>query len=168
MLSSFGGRSSYLEFLQAGSMDKRPDLTGGGLLRSHGGWTEVRKQGGLVKGDHRILGDTSFVAHTLSQAGERLERRAALRLSGIDVAFLEKRVTDLLTMKPDDLALPGRQRRLVEARSLFCFWAVRELGIPMTALAVRFSLSPVAIGYAVERGDRLARERGYVLIEGMT
>jgi putative transposase len=164
VLSFFGGTASYLEFVRAGGREPRPDLTGGGLLRSLGGWKEV-KQGSLAKGDDRILGDTSFVTAILSLAEERLEHRYAMRQSGIDLAFLEKRVMDLLAMKPGDLSLPGRQRRLVEARSLFCFRAVRELGISLSALAARFSLSAVAIGYAVERGRRIVRERGYALAD---
>ena len=89
-----------------------------------------------------------------------------MRQAGIDLAFLEKRVADLLTMSPDDLYLPDRQKKLVEARSLFCFWAVREVGVSMTALALRFSLSGVAIGCAVVRGQKIAREKGYVMVEG--
>jgi hypothetical protein len=36
----------------------------------------------------------------------------------------------------------------------------------MTALAPRFSLTDVAIGYAVARGQKIAREKGYVTVEG--
>lgn len=45
-----------------------PDLTGGGLLRSIGGWTVLkglRKAGIRVKGDERILGDSDFVKNVL-------------------------------------------------------------------------------------------------------
>jgi hypothetical protein len=69
-------------------------------------------------------------------------------------------------MNPGDLYLPGRQKKLVDARSLLCFWAVRELGISMTALAPRFSLTAAAIGYAAARGQKIAREKGYVMVEG--
>jgi len=41
-----------------------------------------------------------------------------------------------------------------------CFWAVRELGIPLTDMARRLDMSPPAIGYAVQRGEAIARERG--------
>jgi hypothetical protein len=44
--------------------------------------------------------------------------------------------------------------------------AVRELGISMTALAPRFSLTDVAIGYAVAKGQKIAREKGYIMVEG--
>lgn len=40
---------------------KRPELTGGGLVRSAGGWQKLaanRKFGDYRKGDERILGDS--------------------------------------------------------------------------------------------------------------
>jgi hypothetical protein len=43
---------------------KRPELTGGGLIRSVGGWAaakELRRANALQKGDEQILGDGEFV-----------------------------------------------------------------------------------------------------------
>jgi putative transposase len=59
---------------------KRPDLTGGGLIRSVGGWSAVktlRKAGALQKGDERILGDGEFVEEVLSEAKEAFEKNTA-------------------------------------------------------------------------------------------
>lgn len=48
----------YRAFVEKGiSKGKRPELTGGGLLRSSGGWIamkEFRKEGIRLKGDERI------------------------------------------------------------------------------------------------------------------
>ena len=165
-LSFFGSARAYLQFLRKGiGQGQRPDLVGGGLVRSHGGWAEVKKSRSLIKGDERILGDTSFVMSILADAEQNLERRYAVKQAGIDLDAIDKRVCDLYALKPDDLYGQGRQKTLVEARSLFCFWAVRELGIPQKALAERFSLTAPAISYAVRRGQRIAREKGYKLLE---
>ena len=43
-------------------------------------------------------------------------------------------------------------------------WAVRELGVSLTDLARRLGMSPAGVGYAVQRGEVMARERGYQLI----
>ena len=52
------GRKKYREFVGRGiSIGKRPELTGGGVLRSSGGLAvlkESRKSGTRVKGDERI------------------------------------------------------------------------------------------------------------------
>ena len=50
----------------------RDNLVGGGLVRSLGGWTEIRKIGrknkDRIRGDERILGDGDFVDRIISQA----------------------------------------------------------------------------------------------------
>ena len=43
---------------------------------------------------------------------------------------------------------------------LLCSWAVRELGVSLTDLARRLGMSPAGVGYAVQRGEVMARERG--------
>lgn len=45
------------------------------------------------------------------------------------------------------------------------FWAVRELGISHTQLARGFEISVPGVGYSVERGEIIARENHYQLIE---
>ncbi len=54
--------------------------------------------------------------------------------------------------------------RKVKARSLLCYWAVRELGMSLRDLARKFEMSAAGIGYAVERGESIARENQYQLI----
>ncbi len=61
----------------------------------------------------------------------------------------------------DDIFLKGKQQIRVKARSLFCFWAVRELGISLTELARRLGISVPGVGYSVERGETIARENNY-------
>ena len=89
-----------------------------------------------------------------------------MKQSGITLDTVEKRVMELLSLNPGDLYQKGRPRWLSQARSLLCFWAVRELGIPQKELAERFSLSEPTIAYAVKKGQRFAEERGYRLWEG--
>jgi chromosomal replication initiation ATPase DnaA len=101
----------------------------------------------------------------LADAEQDLERRYAMRLSGVDLDAVQKRVCALFSLKADELYGRGRQKTLVEARSLFCFWAVGELGVPQKSLAERFSLTEPAISYAVRRGQRIAQERHYKLLE---
>ncbi len=171
-LSFFGvkpskARTSYLEFVRSGSAQgRRPELVGGGLIRSLGGWEEVKKSGreGLMKGDERILGDTSFVMGILAQAEEKMTRRYAIKQSGLDIPAIERRICDLYEMSQEDLYVRGRHKKLVEARSVFCFWAAQELETSIKDLAVRFAISEPAISYAVRRGRDIARGKGLRLL----
>ena len=53
----------------------------------------------------------------------------------------------------------------MEARSLFCYWAVRDLGVNMTSLAKRLKLSVAAITQSVVRGKRLKEEEWLIFHE---
>jgi putative transposase len=165
--SSFGGDAAYLQFLQDGfDQGQRPDLTGGGLVRSHAGWTPTTHRESPMKGDERILGDTSFVMGILTEAEEKLERRYAMKQAGIDLPSVEQRVTALFTVAPEDLYGRSRTRHIARARALFCFWAAKELQVSQKALADLFSMSEAAVTFAVRRGQRIAAEKGYELLEG--
>jgi hypothetical protein len=60
---------------------------------------------------------------------------------------------------------PGKERPRVAARSLYCYWAVKELGVSQTELARRLGLSVAGVGFSVRRGESIARERGIRLME---
>jgi len=67
-------------------------------------------------------------------------------------------------VKEEDVWAKGRYRRIVEARRLLCYWAVRELGVMMSTLAVRLGISIPAVSKSVSRGKELAVARGYSLL----
>ncbi len=79
-------RGEYRLFVKKGiSEGRRPDLLGGGLIRSLGGWGEVKallKNGIRVKADERILGDSQFVEDVLNASNEKLERKYFLQSQG--------------------------------------------------------------------------------------
>ena len=49
--------------------------------------------------------------------------------------------------------------------SLLCFWAAREPGISLTDLARHLGISVPGIGYAVKRGEAIARDNNYQLVD---
>lgn len=160
-------RRRYRQFIAAAIDEgRRDDLTGGGLIRSAGGWSAVkdlRKSNIHMKSDERILGESDFVSEILSRSEESLERRYALKARGIDIDFVAQRVTTLLNIPEGEIWREGKVKRLVRARSLLCFWAVRELGISMTAMARRLNISTVAVSKSVARGAEIAENDGLSL-----
>ncbi len=160
-----GARSKYRDFIKEGvTMGKRPDLTGGGLVRSVGGWLnllEMRRAKVFVKGDERILGEGDFVEQILQTAGEAFEKRSLLVTQGWDIDKVAEHVAKLLGMDVSEVWSLGKYRHIVKARSLLCYWATRELGISMASLAERLKLSPAAVTQSVERGERLVKENHY-------
>ena len=117
-----------------------------------------------IKSDERILGDSDFVDSVIGQAKEHYARQCDLRRRGYGLEKVAERVADIYGIKVGKIFGRGRQQQRVEARSLFCFWAVRELGNPLASLAMRLEMSPAGIGYAVGKGEAIALKNGYELI----
>jgi hypothetical protein len=160
-------RRRYRQFVAEGiELGKRPELVGGGLVRSLGGWSGVkalRKERALMKGDERILGDGNFVAEVLAQAEEAMARRYRSRLKGLDLGQVARRVGEIFDMEVEEVWSAGKSRKVVQARSMLCYWAVRELHITMTELARRLNLSITAVSNSVAREENLAKTAGYAL-----
>ncbi|UFS72787.1 transposase [Geomonas sp. RF6] len=172
ILQHFGGteaksRTAYESFVAEGvQQGRRSELTGGGLLRSAGGWREViaaREYGIFLKSDERILGDSDFVDLVLNTAGETFDRKSVYCQKAIDVDALAEVIAAKFGIAVKDLWAEGRQRKRVEARSLFCYWAVRELGESATSLSRRLGISQPAVSLSVSRGEQLAAEKGWEL-----
>ena len=60
----------------------------------------------------------------------------------------------------------SRRPQVVDARSLLCYLASKELGMSMTDLAKRLNLTQPAISIAVRRGEKVASANQYRLIDG--
>jgi REP element-mobilizing transposase RayT len=164
-----GARRAYRSFVKKGiAQGRREDLTGGGLVRSAGGWEAVkalREKKVYQRNDERILGNGEFVGRVLASAAEAMEKRHALRFRGFDLDRVASRVSEVLGVDPENVLAKGKYRRIVEARSLLCYWAVRELGAPMSSLAQRLGISIPSVSESVTRGQRIAEERNLVLLK---
>jgi hypothetical protein len=107
-------RRRYRAFLKKGiAQGKRPDLVGGGLMRSAGGWSavrEMRKAGAHVKSDERILGSSEFVSSALAKAQESLSRQYALAAKGVNLDQLLSLAAELMDLEPADIVGPSKAR----------------------------------------------------------
>jgi len=160
-------RLNYCEFMRNGvDQGRRPELVGGGLIRSAGGWTEVqamRKAGILNKSDERILGSGDFVETVLADAQENMQQRYAWKAKGVSLDQLIQIVSDLMALRPQELVGPNKARNLVKARILICYWAVRKLGFSMTEVANRLGISVPTVSVAVSKGEDLVCQEGLSL-----
>ena len=164
-----GARRKYREYVEQGVVQgRRPDLVGGGLIRSLGGWEGVQELGrwrGRFKGDERILGESEFVGEVLKASEEAMERRYGLRAEGFDLERIIGRVGELFGMRAEEIKTAGKYQRGVAARSVVSYWAVRELGMSGTEVARRLGVTQPAVSQAVKRGARIIEERHLKLKE---
>lgn len=143
VLSFFGSdgkcRGRYLDYVKKGiPVGRRPELVGGGLIRSLGGWSEVlaiRKRGEKQAFDQRILGDSEFVQEIRTDLDDLVKRN--LRLSGqrIDLEALAQKVCKIYQASMSELRSGSRRQPVIEARRAISWIGVRELGYSGAAVA---------------------------------
>jgi len=136
VLSFFGSpgnsRKNYLQYVKKGvDQGRRPELVGGGLIRSMGGWSAVlasRRRGERAVADQRILGDGEFVKQVISGLDDFVKKN--LRLSGqrIDIEALAEKVSEKYNVSIGELRSGGRRRAVVQARCAMSWIGVREFG----------------------------------------
>ena len=155
-------RRQYREYIQKGiSVGKRPDLVGGGLVRSVGGWhalKDLRRRKVYMKGDERILGDSDFIQSALQSCQDKYEEKYLLKAKGYDFDTVVARVAEILGIEKTDVLSAGRQPIRVKARRLLCFWASRELGMTMVDLSKHLKISPSTVSQSASCGERIVRE----------
>ena len=118
-------KKAYMDFVKAGvEQGRRPELVGGGLIRSIGGWDEVKKERldktSRIKSDERILGNSEFVMQVLDEANEQYERGYKLKALGYDSTRVEQKVLGLFGIAKEELYSGSRKKQISEARSVFC------------------------------------------------
>ena len=147
-------REKYQAFVAEGAhQGKREDLIGGGLIRSSGGWEEVKdaqKAGIFLWSDERILGDSDFVEEVLYSAQET---KLAKKERVVDLPKLAEQVAERAGTDVKDLFKKTKKPEVVKAKSILCYLATRDFGITATALATAMGMSQSAVSRAAERGE---------------
>ena len=174
VLAYFGDKRSlarrrYRKFVVQGiALGRQPELVGGGLIRSAGGWSEVRslrRAGIFQKSDERILGDGDFVDSVLSDAQEAKTNRYLLATKGKRLDDIISVAAGLLSVDRGSLIGPSKERAVVKARALLCYWAVHELGMSMTNVADRLKIAVPTASVAAKKGGQIVKAEGLVLAE---
>ena len=159
VLSWFGktaGRAkrAYRQYMEDGlQQGRRPELVGGGLVRSRGGWSEVialRRQGQPEIADARILGGDDFVASLLQEAEERIRRQLTVRYNGPEISALIDRACQQAGVSAQELQGGSRRGQLPRVRADLAHQLVEDLGLPLAEVARQLGVTSSAIAKAVQ------------------
>jgi putative transposase len=101
----------------------------------------------------------------LSMAEEQMERKYILASKGFNLEMIADQVSSVMELDTSEIWKSGKSRSRVAARSLLCYWAVRER-ISMTELSRRLKLSLSGVSQSVIRGEKIAEANGFKLLEG--
>jgi hypothetical protein len=160
ILEQFGptvarARQAYREFVADGiARGRRPELQGGGLIRSAGGWAAVvarRREREAYVGDARVLGGSDFVEALYREVRPRAPVPAAADLDVI-CALVCRHVN----VVPETLRQGGRKAAISRARAGIAYLWVERLGHAGRPLAPYLGIHPAVVYQAARRGAREA------------
>ena len=151
-------RGRYLSFVSEGVGEgRRPELVGGGLLRSVGGWKglkDLRESGEKARSDERILGGSEFVERVLRESEEEWEKRFRVGQRGTDLEGLLAKVADHFGVGVEDLRSRSKIPNVAKARAVFCYLGVREVGFTAASIAKELDVSPSTVSKAIVRAPQ--------------
>ena len=111
----------YRSFMEEGKdQGKRPELIGGGLVRSMGGWSQVlslRSRGMIGEHDSRILGRGDFVAEILKEADQKVTRYLPIEKRETLIKEVIEKICQEEGIGEEELRLGGQARRVSNVRA---------------------------------------------------
>lgn len=158
-LSEFGATrrraiNEYRRFMQEGLAQGRlPELTGGGLIRSKGGWSQVlsaRRSGRKEEFDERILGNGNFVNTILKEAEEKTTRQLKFRRSGKTIDKIIEEECKKERISANELTGGGRRRKVSRLRATIAKRGLDELGLSMAEIARHVGVTTSSIAKMAE------------------
>jgi len=148
-------RNAYRRFVAEGiGMGHQPELTGGGLIRSMGGWSQVvsaRRSGVKEQHDERILGGGDFVNAVMKEAEEKTRLQLKLRRAGGSLAKILDQECERANVSPQELKAGSRRRAVSILRVKIAKRGLDELGLPLAEIARHVGVSTSGIARAIKR-----------------
>ncbi len=147
-------KREYRKFIEAGiGQGRRPELVGGGLIRSAGGWAQVismrrKKETGFS--DERILGSGKFVEKMVSEAEERQKKM----FSGSRAEIVEevlKSVCNKEGVQISELKGGSRRRIISQIRMKISHQLIEGHGIPMATVAREVGVTTSALSKMMKK-----------------
>ena len=147
--------NEYRRFVREGlDQGTVKELTGGGLIRSQGGWSQVlgmRRRGQREDFDERILGGGEFVNQILKETEERQLRQLKHRRSGKTLQKIIEEECRKIRINPLELGGGSKRREVSSIRATIAKRGRDELGLSAAAIARQVGVSTSAITKAIDR-----------------
>ncbi len=146
---------AYRAYLRDGiAQGRRPELVGGGLVRSVGGWAEVRvirQRVDRILADERILGSGEFVERMLAEGEDRAKMQHARAKRLQEAQGVIRQVCQREGISAEELRMGGRRRQLSAVRAHLAVHLVTRLGLSLADAARHLGVSTSGMAKAVAR-----------------
>jgi REP element-mobilizing transposase RayT len=172
ILSLFSTKKSeakqrYRTFIADGmSQQESVDLSGGGLIRSYGGWeslSRMRREHAARIGDERILGSSDFVEMALMEDSLGLTEQTGVKQLGWDLPKLCTAICRYYQLDEKVLLSRGRLNNVSTARQIIAFMAITLLGVRSGDVENQLNVSQSGVSKLVQKGRIVSQRHGLTL-----
>jgi hypothetical protein len=145
---------AYRRFVEEGRIQgRRAELSGGGLIRSLGGWSQVlslRDRKGRAPYDARILGRGDFVNRILREADKKLRRQVRIGERKRTAEDMISRICAEEGIGEEELRGGGQRKKVSRVRGKLSYHLCYELGMSMAEIARHLGVCTSAICKAIQ------------------
>ncbi len=145
---------AYRKFMEDGKdQGRRPELVGGGLVRSLGGWSQVlslTSSRERTEHDDRILGSGDFVTETIKEAEKNIRRylRDSERKRSIENAIME--ICRKEGVEEREMRMGARTRKHSRVRAAISYHLTHEFGVSQAEIARQLGVCTSSIAKALQ------------------
>jgi hypothetical protein len=149
------GRQSYHEYMKQGmNQGNRPDLVGGGLIRTLGGWSvavSLRKDNQRSLTDERVLGSGEFVEKIIKETDEKVK----YQVYGAELKLKIQKVVEQICKKEGinrlELRTGSRRAKISAVRLQIAIQLLKEFGIPLAEIGRQVGITTSSVSKMLSR-----------------
>jgi len=151
-------KKNYRNFVKKGIDEgRRPELVGGGLVRSLGGWSAVkalRRSGDRELSDERILGSGEFVERIFKEAEAKIKYQFSVRNQAEKMNEFIANVCKNESVSIEELKSGGRRREASRVRARIAIGLVKTYGLSLAEVARQLGITTSAVSRIIARANK--------------
>jgi len=151
-------QNAYRKFVAEGiAQGRSAELTGGGLIRSKGGWSNVvsaRRKGQREEYDERILGSGDFVNEIFKESEKKQLRQMKIRRTGRTIYNIIKEECAESRVSPAELQGGSRRKTVSDMRARIARKGLDELGLSMAEIARHLGVNTSSITRTIAKMEK--------------
>jgi putative transposase len=135
---------------------RRPELVGGGLVRSMGGWSVVkamRRLGEHELSDERILGGGEFVERIIKEAEEKIKYQLSVSEHPQKIDELMTKICKDEKVSIEELKGGSRRKEISAVRKRIAIELVKRHGVALAEVARRVGVSTSAVSKILKKAS---------------
>ena len=151
-------KKNYRNYVKKGIDEgRRPELVGGGLIRSLGGWSAVkalRRSGDRELSDERILGSGEFVERIIKEAETHIRYQFPAKDDPEKINEFIAKICKNEGISIEELKAGGRRRPASRVRAQIALGLVKTHGVSLAEIARHIGVSTSAVSKIITRANQ--------------